>query len=222
MGTVTAGGKKNPDALPTEDDYKSIPRINVGGRGEEALRKHLLNFPPTEEEKCESVETGSSLANRHKQAEGRGGQLESDVLPTPTGFKSRNPPNAQGQQQHASQRRDRHERLVQRIQYHKQAQKQTAASPQYKQMMKQRRKLPAFSYAQDICNVLRNPSNQVVILTGDTGCGKSTQVPQFLLDDAEIGPVSVLVYACLSCFCTDTHNRKLSDRQHTCDAASSN
>lgn len=185
MGTVNTG-RKNPNVLPTEGDYKSIPRINVGKRGEEALRKHLLNFPPTEEENCESVETGSSLVKKHKESEERSGQFDSNAL-TPTDFKSRNP-SAQRQQQLASQRRDRHERLVQqRIQYHKQAQMQTKASPQYKQMMKQRRKLPAFSYAQDICNVLRNPKNQVVILTGDTGCGKSTQVPQFLLDDPEIG-----------------------------------
>lgn len=27
-------------------------------------------------------------------------------------------------------------------------------------------------------------SNQLVVLSGDTGCGKSTQIPQFLLDDA--------------------------------------
>ena len=183
MGSVSTD-RKNPDALPTEEDYKSIPRISVGRRGEEALRKHLLNFPPTEEETCESMETGSSLMKKRKEASG---QFEINV-PTPTDSNTLNPPYEQRQRELASQRRDRHERLVQqRIQYHEQAQKQTKASPQYKQMMKQRRKLPAFSYAQDICNVLRNPKNQVIILTGDTGCGKSTQVPQFLLDDSEIG-----------------------------------
>ena len=31
-------------------------------------------------------------------------------------------------------------------------------------------------------------NNCVTILSGDTGCGKSTQVPQFILDDEVIGP----------------------------------
>ena len=29
-------------------------------------------------------------------------------------------------------------------------------------------------------------TNQVVVLTGETGCGKTTQVPQFILDDAAV------------------------------------
>lgn len=44
--------------------------------------------------------------------------------------------------------------------------------PQYERMLKQRTSLPAYGYANDICDVLRDGSgNQVVILTGDTGCG---------------------------------------------------
>jgi HrpA-like RNA helicase len=27
-------------------------------------------------------------------------------------------------------------------------------------------------------------SNRVVLITGETGCGKTTQVPQFILEDA--------------------------------------
>ena len=84
--------------------------------------------------------------------------------------------------------------IQQRIQNHKVSQQHTKSSSQYKQMMKQRSNLPAFAYATEICDVLRNKKNQVVILTGDTGCGKSTQVPQFLLDDPQIGPsCSILV-----------------------------
>jgi len=30
--------------------------------------------------------------------------------------------------------------------------------------------------------------DQLTLITGDTGCGKSTQLPQFILDDAELGP----------------------------------
>ena len=66
----------------------------------------------------------------------------------------------------------KHERILhQRIQNHKLAQEQTKSHSQYKQMMKQRMNLPAFGYANDICDKLRDKRNQVVILTGDTGCG---------------------------------------------------
>ncbi|XP_045216497.2 probable ATP-dependent RNA helicase DHX34 [Mercenaria mercenaria] len=39
--------------------------------------------------------------------------------------------------------------------------------------------LPIFQYKSDIVQLVRD--NQVVIVAGDTGCGKSTQVPQYLL-----------------------------------------
>ncbi|RLN83758.1 hypothetical protein BBO99_00001853 [Phytophthora kernoviae] len=43
-------------------------------------------------------------------------------------------------------------------------------------------KLPVFGYREQILELVAN--NQIVVLSGDTGCGKSTQIPQFLLDDA--------------------------------------
>lgn len=35
-------------------------------------------------------------------------------------------------------------------------------------------------FSEDILKLI--DENQVVVLSGDTGCGKSTQVPQFILD----------------------------------------
>ncbi|TYZ57197.1 hypothetical protein PybrP1_011147 [[Pythium] brassicae (nom. inval.)] len=42
--------------------------------------------------------------------------------------------------------------------------------------------LPVAAYRDDILQLVA--TNQVVVISGDTGCGKSTQIPQFLLDDA--------------------------------------
>ncbi|KAL4226527.1 ATP-dependent DNA/RNA helicase dhx36 [Mactra antiquata] len=51
----------------------------------------------------------------------------------------------------------------------------------YLDMMKFRKKLPSYDHAQAITDLIA--SNQVVVLSGETGCGKTTQVPQFILDD---------------------------------------
>ncbi|GAV06141.1 hypothetical protein RvY_16172 [Ramazzottius varieornatus] len=51
----------------------------------------------------------------------------------------------------------------------------------YQEMLKFRRKLPAFQVRQKLLDTIEN--NQVVVVSGETGCGKTTQLPQFILDD---------------------------------------
>ncbi|XP_077141619.1 putative ATP-dependent RNA helicase DHX34 [Ranitomeya variabilis] len=46
-------------------------------------------------------------------------------------------------------------------------------------LRKERSSLPIFQYRQKIVQMVR--AHQVVVVAGDTGCGKSTQVPQYLL-----------------------------------------
>ncbi|KAG7200311.1 hypothetical protein KM043_017775 [Ampulex compressa] len=59
--------------------------------------------------------------------------------------------------------------------------KEKQRHPNYIKMKETRRKLPAWSQMQKILEVIHE--NQIVLISGETGCGKSTQVPQFLLDD---------------------------------------
>eukprot|EP00039_Didymoeca_costata_P003149 m.65483 g.65483 ORF g.65483 m.65483 type:complete len:1368 (+) comp11739_c0_seq1:318-4421(+) len=47
-------------------------------------------------------------------------------------------------------------------------------------MLKQRRELPSFTRMQEILDTLGN--TQVLVISGATGCGKTTQIPQFILD----------------------------------------
>ncbi|XP_011496994.1 PREDICTED: putative ATP-dependent RNA helicase DHX57 isoform X1 [Ceratosolen solmsi marchali] len=52
---------------------------------------------------------------------------------------------------------------------------------QYLKMMEARRKLPAWTKIQEVLKIIYE--NQVTIVSGETGCGKSTQIPQFIFDD---------------------------------------
>ncbi|GBG82962.1 hypothetical protein CBR_g36488 [Chara braunii] len=56
----------------------------------------------------------------------------------------------------------------------KQARQQ--ASPAVQAMLAFRRKLPAFQKKQELLDAVRN--NQVLVVSGETGCGKTTQLPQ--------------------------------------------
>ena len=52
---------------------------------------------------------------------------------------------------------------------------------QFQQMLDQRSKLPAYKMRDQLLSAIRQ--NQVTVISGDTGCGKTTQVPQLVLDD---------------------------------------
>jgi len=54
-------------------------------------------------------------------------------------------------------------------------------SSQFNVMFHQRRKLPAYKMRNELLSMIKN--NQVTVVSGDTGCGKTTQVPQLVLDD---------------------------------------
>merc|ERR1719357_137770 len=58
---------------------------------------------------------------------------------------------------------------------------QSLVSGETNKMMTVRRSLPAWKERRKVVDLLKK--NQVVVISGMTGCGKSTQVPQFILDD---------------------------------------
>ncbi|TKY50912.1 ATP-dependent RNA helicase A [Spatholobus suberectus] len=53
-------------------------------------------------------------------------------------------------------------------------------SPEGRRMLEFRRSLPAYKKKEAILSVISR--NQVVIISGKTGCGKTTQIPQFILE----------------------------------------
>ncbi|DAZ93019.1 TPA: hypothetical protein N0F65_011312 [Lagenidium giganteum] len=53
--------------------------------------------------------------------------------------------------------------------------------PKYIELLRKRDQLPIVSFKQQIVDALA--VHDVILISGETGCGKSTQVPQFLLED---------------------------------------
>ncbi|XP_061575477.1 ATP-dependent DNA/RNA helicase DHX36 [Cololabis saira] len=51
----------------------------------------------------------------------------------------------------------------------------------YKEMLKFREKLPSYNKREELVKLIN--SNRVLVVSGETGCGKTTQVTQFILDD---------------------------------------
>ncbi|XP_057198416.1 putative ATP-dependent RNA helicase DHX57 isoform X2 [Triplophysa rosa] len=58
--------------------------------------------------------------------------------------------------------------------------KKKQSSRRYTSMQEQRQKLPAWLKREDILKCL--DKSQVLVISGMTGCGKTTQIPQFILD----------------------------------------
>ncbi|KAK3237473.1 hypothetical protein CYMTET_52455, partial [Cymbomonas tetramitiformis] len=61
------------------------------------------------------------------------------------------------------------------------ARRQQASS--MREMLQKRAQLPASRFRHEVLSKIR--SNAVTVITGETGCGKTTQVPQFILEDME-------------------------------------
>ncbi|XP_074534892.1 ATP-dependent DNA/RNA helicase DHX36 [Halichoeres trimaculatus] len=55
------------------------------------------------------------------------------------------------------------------------------SDPKYKEMLKFREKLPSYGKKEELVELIN--SNRVLVVSGETGCGKTTQVTQFILDD---------------------------------------
>ncbi|CAE6501779.1 unnamed protein product [Rhizoctonia solani] len=55
------------------------------------------------------------------------------------------------------------------------------ASPAYQEMLRKRNELPIAAFRSQIIQSLQD--NQVIVLSGETGCGKSTQLPAYIMED---------------------------------------
>lgn len=77
----------------------------------------------------------------------------------------------------------------------------------YRSIQHQRRSLPVFAVRQELLNIIRE--NSVVIIVGETGSGKTTQLVQYLYEDGYsrngiIGCTQVRLNVVLIFFCTES------------------
>ena len=81
------------------------------------------------------------------------------------------------------------------------------------EVVAQRRALPIASYREKILNMVRE--NQVCLLNGGTGCGKSTQVPQFLLEEfreSQASNLNIVVCEPRRISCLGLYNRVIEEQ----------
>ncbi|MBN3305976.1 DHX57 helicase, partial [Amia calva] len=69
--------------------------------------------------------------------------------------------------------------------------KSKQSSRRFLSMLQQRQKLPAWQEKNNILELLSEC--QVLVVSGMTGCGKTTQIPQFILDESLKGPPNKVV-----------------------------
>lgn len=64
-------------------------------------------------------------------------------------------------------------------------------SARYQEILQKRQLLPAYAMKDEILRMITDPHKRVLVVSGDTGCGKTTQIPQLVLDDAIMKKVGV-------------------------------
>ena len=67
-----------------------------------------------------------------------------------------------------------------------------SSTPSYQHMLTSRMSLPIWNFKNELLDIIMD--NQVVIICGETGCGKSTQVPAFILEHELSGGRRCKVY----------------------------
>ncbi|CAJ1951310.1 unnamed protein product [Cylindrotheca closterium] len=164
---------KRAETKKKTGDEESMPVLNIGKSGINILKQHISKFPLSKEEENESKETGSSLVNAILGKDGNDDENLSNTL-NRLGLgvaKGANIVQPREKRVDLDRRRSRHAFYQQQ---------KTANAQEYKKATASRARLPAYSRQQEI--VATVAANPVVVIQGETGCGKSTQCPQFLLD----------------------------------------
>mmetsp|Transcript_29257 Transcript_29257/g.79144 ORF Transcript_29257/g.79144 Transcript_29257/m.79144 type:complete len:1313 (+) Transcript_29257:175-4113(+) len=192
--------KRSERVQKTKNGGEDLSVLRIGAEGRAALKKHVARFPPTRTEAIESRETGASLAeavaargsatangNANDNANGNADAGLLDVL---------NKLGLGGGDDEVDRagkgvpfRRARRVDPARRTERHASYQARKQAAREYQQVLRNRSKLPAYGREAEIVATVH--ANPVTVIQGETGCGKSTQCPQFLLDANPTASIAV-------------------------------
>jgi len=75
---------------------------------------------------------------------------------------------------------------------HMQANEAVSAFAKSKSVKQQREYLPVFAVREELCQIIRD--NQIVVIVGETGSGKTTQLTQFLSEEGYVFVKSYLTF----------------------------
>ena len=182
-----------PEAEGEEKSHMDYPELDIGELGNRALEKYIKYYPPTDADirSIEDIHVNTQIREDDENI-----SLQTRVmnfgnrLMEPFGFSSHKAthsdeiakPNVPYFVDKTVVPR-REVDLQQRGELYKRSLQSKKRHFNYQKMEKMRSKLPAYQHQDRISEIIR--SNRVTIVIGETGCGKSTQVPQFILDSAE-------------------------------------
>jgi hypothetical protein len=179
---ITVTKRNDNKRKATASDVK-LPVLKIGRGGMLALATHVQKFPPTHTEEMESRETGASLVEAMQQQNQNGTSLATTFQELNKGT-----PVEAVKTQVQVKYVDLQRRMARHAFYQQRKQKQLSVARDCQVLMHNRSNLPAFARQDEIVATVAN--TPVTIIQGETGCGKSTQCPQFLLD---INPVANIV-----------------------------
>ena len=187
-----------PDDSVKQASRDDLPLLTIGGGGVAALAKHVSRFPLTKTEELESKETGASLvaalSQKQTQHINDNGDGNDGVLEALERLGLGNSDSHASKRTHRDPNTARRVDTSRRVERHAFYQKRKQEGKEYKQVLSNRAKLPAYSRQEEI--VATVAANPVTVIQGETGCGKSTQCPQFLLDANPDASIAVTQRKC--------------------------
>ncbi|KAK4053504.1 putative ATP-dependent RNA helicase ucp12 [Microbotryomycetes sp. JL201] len=151
-----------------EDEWLELARAGLGGLVGEMVNylvdniAHHVNHPPEPKHVMRYFEPVKARA--------------SQPILAPSSSATRQPQQRGPRRQRMATPQD-HEALLDHWQ-------SVASQSAFKSMTDVRSKLPAWSMREALVKLVKNSRSRVVIVSGETGSGKTTQVPRFILEDA--------------------------------------
>lgn len=173
----------------TKKQYEQVFDLPLGPESRESLDSYFTQFPPTPEEMqristggkdlalddsygAPSTTAGGKKKNKNKKSSKKDKNDEQDTQDNEEDGASKKKRKAKYSSQFSpDQVAKRHQKWLEKT-----------AQPSMSDLITTRHNLPIASYKVEIIAAL--VSSQVILIAGETGCGKTTQVPQYILEDA--------------------------------------